>query len=214
MDRDEFLRGLEAYHLERGHAFTPGRLLGQKVDLYEMFVTAMRQGGFPRINKNNKWGFLAKHLRLVPKDKPPSAQDLEQVRSVSMSLKSLLLLLLLQPAPKRPTACMDTCVLLQEEHLLHAGMHVCCSWNVHCMHPEKTCCMRRHCALGRVCFSLHARARRTAAARVQGVATACACRRVHVRLYIDSSSRHVYRDDVGSRCIYASVPCACISGHM
>nr|CEL70635.1 TPA: ARID/BRIGHT DNA-binding domain-containing protein, putative [Neospora caninum Liverpool] len=80
MDRDQFLASLEKYHLERGHPYVPGRLLGQKVDLYEMFMTAMKQGGFPRINKNNKWGYLAKHLRLVPKDKPPSAQDLEQVK--------------------------------------------------------------------------------------------------------------------------------------
>ncbi|KFG64601.1 ARID/BRIGHT DNA binding domain-containing protein [Toxoplasma gondii RUB] len=80
MDREQFLESLEKYHLERGHPYVPGRLLGQKVDLYEMFMTAMKQGGFPRINKNNKWGYLAKHLRLVPKDKPPSAQDLEQVK--------------------------------------------------------------------------------------------------------------------------------------
>ncbi|PFH38317.1 hypothetical protein BESB_006580 [Besnoitia besnoiti] len=80
MDREQFLASLEKYHLERGHPYVPGRLLGQKVDLYEMFMAAMRQGGFPRINKNNKWGYLAKHLRLVPKDKPPSAQDLEQVK--------------------------------------------------------------------------------------------------------------------------------------
>lgn len=88
MDREEFFDSLERYHLERGHAYVPGRLLGQKVDLYDMFIIAMSQGGFPRINKNNKWGYLAKHLGLVPKDKPPSAQDLEQVRDRHISVET------------------------------------------------------------------------------------------------------------------------------
>ena len=49
------------------------------VDLYEMFLAAMQQGGFPRINKNNKWAFLSKKLGILPKDKPANPQDLEQV---------------------------------------------------------------------------------------------------------------------------------------
>ncbi|OEH77682.1 arid bright DNA-binding domain-containing protein [Cyclospora cayetanensis] len=50
------------------------------VDLYEMFLVAMEQGGFPRVNKNNKWGYLSKQLGILPKDKPASHQDLEQVK--------------------------------------------------------------------------------------------------------------------------------------
>lgn len=80
MDRASFLASLEAFHAERQVELSPGPLLGKTVDLYEMFVTALRHGGFPRINKNNKWAFLAKQLGLIPRDRPASAQDLDQVR--------------------------------------------------------------------------------------------------------------------------------------
>ncbi|XP_026189910.1 uncharacterized protein LOC34620539, partial [Cyclospora cayetanensis] len=33
----------------------------------------MEQGGFPRVNKNNKWGYLSKQLGILPKDKPATA---------------------------------------------------------------------------------------------------------------------------------------------
>lgn len=59
-----------------------------------MFLVAMQQGGFPRVNKNNKWGFLGKQLGVIPKEKAPSQQEIEQVR-IQVALRLLVLLRLL-----------------------------------------------------------------------------------------------------------------------
>ncbi|CDJ60703.1 ARID/BRIGHT DNA-binding domain-containing protein, putative [Eimeria maxima] len=80
MDRATFFSSLSAFHSERGQTLAPDPLLGVHVDLYDMFVVAMEQGGFPRINKNNKWSFLGKQLGVIPKDKAASQHEVEQVK--------------------------------------------------------------------------------------------------------------------------------------
>ncbi|CDJ45015.1 ARID/BRIGHT DNA-binding domain-containing protein, putative [Eimeria tenella] len=80
MDRATFFSSLSAFHTERGQTLAPDPLLGVRIDLYDMFLVAMQQGGFPRVNKNNKWGFLGKQLGVIPKEKAPSQQEIEQVK--------------------------------------------------------------------------------------------------------------------------------------
>eukprot|EP00922_Rhytidocystis_sp_ex-Travisia-forbesii_P039163 GHVS01058286.1.p1 GENE.GHVS01058286.1~~GHVS01058286.1.p1 ORF type:complete len:948 (+),score=108.32 GHVS01058286.1:69-2912(+) len=75
MDRETFYTQLYAYHEEHGLTTRPPKLLGHAVDLYDLFVLSMKQGGFPRVNKNNKWSYLLKAMNIVSENERTVPQD-------------------------------------------------------------------------------------------------------------------------------------------